>query len=206
MNMITPQLRHFMKIADGIDVAPVMAQLDAHPELWDAHNWRRTAAGTPHTRMSDIWVRYNDVTPFKARGDFSGFNDLHVPVWYPSWDALPALRPIVMGLAAQVEAEMIGGILITRIPPGEGIDRHVDRSWHVGYYDKFYISISSKPGAKFFCEADGITEALEPKPGEIWLFDNRLPHWVVNESDEDRITLIVCLRTELFGRRLEEIG
>jgi hypothetical protein len=187
-------MKHFLKIASGLDVMPLLQQLEAHPELWDMNRRRKDAPGTPHSRMSDIWVRYNDVKPFEKAGDFSKFNDEHFPVWYPAYRALPALKPIIFHLMALTEGEHLGGVLITKIPPGEGIREHADRGWHVEFYDKFYLSIRSSPGAKFVC----YDEALEPKPGECWRFDNRLPHSVKNESNEDRITLIVCIRTEKY--------
>lgn len=188
---------HFQLIASGVDVSGVNAELDAHPELWDAFTLRKTAPGTPHSRMSDIWVRYNDVQPFLDAGDFRAFNDRHVPIWYPAWNAMPSLRPIVMGLMAAVQGEMLGGVLITRIPPGEGIAPHVDKGWHVDYYDKFYVSLKAATGAKFHHEG----EFIEPAVGDIWLIDNRKTHWVTNDSDQDRITLIVCIRTEMFERK-----
>lgn len=184
----------FLKVSEGVDVAPLNAQLDAHPELWDSITLRKTAPGTPHSRMSDIWVRYNDLAPFFASGDLSGLNDPHVPIWYPAWSALPALRPIIFDLMARVQGEMLGGVLMTRIPSGEGIAPHVDRGWHVDYYDKFYVSLKSAPGAVFACEG----EALNPKVGDIYRFDNRVVHWVENASGEDRVTLIVCIRTDMF--------
>jgi hypothetical protein len=192
-------VKHFLKIGET-DVKPLNAEIAAHPELWDQVTLRKTAPGTPHRAMSDIWVRYNDVKPFLAKGDLSTFNDRHVPIWYPAWRALPALRPIVFGLMARVEGEMIGGVLITRIPPGGGIEPHTDRGWHVDYYEKFYVALQSEPGALFLCQHGGEREALNPAPGEIHLFDNRKEHWVDNRSDQDRVTLIVCIRTSLFGR------
>ena len=187
-------MKHFDLISRNVDVAPLMAQLDAHPELWDARPERRTAEGTPHAGMRDIWVRYNAIEKLGP-----AFNDEHVPVWYPAWEALPALRPIVMGLMAKVEGEMLGGVLITKIPPGAKIDKHVDLGWHVDYYQKFYVSLQSAPGAMFGCESGEVeypTEYIEPKTGEVWLFDNHTPHWVENNSTIDRITLIVCIRTD----------
>lgn len=145
--------------------------------------------------MSDIWVRYNRPDRLNPE-DPRAFNNEHVPVWYPAWKKLPALRPIIFDLMATVEGEMLCGVLITRIPPGEGIAPHVDAGWHVEYTEKFYLSLKSSPGADFVCDG----ERLNPKPGEMWLFDNRKNHWVENDSTEDRITLIVCIRTEMFGR------
>ncbi len=193
-------MRHFELIQSGVQIDGVLRELDARPDLWDQHSRRKTAPGTPHAQMSDIWVRYNDDAPHRASGDWSRFNDAHVPIWYPAWDALPSLKPIAFDLMARVQGEMMGGILITRIPHGLGIDRHTDDGWHVQQYDKFYLSLRSAPGARFWAEHDGVREALEPRPGEIWLFDNRKSHWVTNDSGQDRITCIFCIRTEKFGR------
>lgn len=183
----------FTKIKD-VDVSEVVAQIDAHPELWDQFNVRKTAPGTPHSQMSDIWVRYNDIKPYRESGDFSGFNDEHDPIWYPAWEKLPALKEIVFPLMSEVEGVRLGGVLITKIPSGCEIKPHVDRGWHVEYYDKFYVSLRSEPGANFYCGS----EVLNPKVGEIWRFDNRECHWVVNDSPGDRMTLIVCIRTDKF--------
>lgn len=186
-------MRYFTKLDSGIDVAPLVSALDAHPELWDANGFRKNGQGTPHSRMSDIWVRYNDVSPYAARGDYAGFNDAHVPIWYPAYDVLrEQLDPLLFPLMQRVSGEMLGGILITRIPAGEGIAPHVDRGWHVEYYDKFYLSLRSAPGAIFQCGE----EFINPAPGDLYHFDNRLEHWVKNESDSDRMTLIVCIRAD----------
>lgn len=188
-------MKHFLRVADGVPVIPLLAEIDANPHLWDAYRERKESDGSPHSRMSDIWVRYNDRAKLKDR---ESFNAEHVPVWYPAWKALPELKPIIFNLMAAVEGEMLGGVLITCIPPGGGIAPHVDCGWHVEYYDKFYVSLQSAPGAEFFCDHDGVTEALCPKVGEIWRFDNRKNHWVENTSDTDRITLIVCIRTDKY--------
>lgn len=194
-------LKHFELIADGLNVAPILAELEAAPELWNRHTRRKEAPGTPHSGMADIWVRYNDAAPYEASGDWSGFNDSHVPVWYPAWDKLPSLKPVVFQLMAHLSGEMLGGILITKIPSGGVIEPHTDDGWHVQYYDKFYLSLKSKPGCSFWAMHGGVREELQPKPGEIWLFDNRKEHWVTNDSDEDRITVIICIRSSLNERR-----
>lgn len=188
-------MSYFQKIRD-FDVSALRAQLQASPDLWGAFGWRKELG--PHTRMTDIWVRYNDIRPFQARSSMAGFNDEHDSVWYPAYRRLPALKDIIYPLMAEVEGERLGGVLITRIPHGAGIDTHVDAGWHVDYFDKFYVSVESAPGARFNCHA-GYGEVLEPKVGEVWRFDNRLPHSVVNDSGQDRVTLIVCIKTEKYG-------
>lgn len=187
-------MKFFLKVAE-VDVGPLNSELDANPSLWDQHNWRRTRDGTPHSGMSDIWVRYNRFDKLDQKNP-AAFNAEHDSVWYPAYYVLPALKDIIFPLMKIVDGERLGGVLITRIPPGCGIEKHTDKSWHVDYYDKFYVSLQSQPGARFFCGDD----ILEPSTGDIWRFDNRLEHWVKNDSEKDRITLIVCVKTEKYMR------
>lgn len=185
-------MKYFELIRRGVNIAPLLHRLDTRSDLWDRDGFRKNGKGSPHSRMSDIWVRYNDKRPFEESGDWSKFNDEHDSVWYPAYYALPELKPIIFDLMYDVAGERLGGVLITRIPPGEGIAPHVDSSWHVEYYDKYYLSLKSAPGAKFFCD----DEFINPHPGDIWKFDNRKEHWVSNQSMEDRITLIMCIRSD----------
>ncbi len=184
-------MKYFTLIRQGVDVAPLVAALDGHPELWDENTLRKSRDGSPHRGMSDIWIRYNDKSECERTGDWSKFNDPHDSVWYPAYALLPELKPIIFDLMREVEAERLGGVLITRIPPGSGIAPHIDRGWHVEYYDKYYVSLKSSPGATFHCG----DECINPAAGDIWLFDNRVEHWVENASESDRVTLIVCIRS-----------
>jgi len=194
-------MEHFQKLYEDINVAPLLEQIAQHPELWDAHTRRKTAPQTAHGEMSDIWVRYNNVAPHEESGDYSTFNDRHVPIWYNSWDILTELKPIVFNIMAAVRGEMIGAVLITRIPPGGKIKAHKDDSWHVDYYEKFYVSLENSPGAVYGCEHEGVEQKIEPKPGDLYLFDNRKLHWVENNSDSNKTTLIICIRTDMIERR-----
>lgn len=194
-------MRHFLKIESHIDIAPLLQQLEApdNAHLWNANDERKTRTGTAHAAMSDIWVRYNAIEKLDRRNP-GDFNKEHVPVWYPAWDKLTALHPIIFNLMARVDGEMLGGVLITKIPPGQGLKPHIDTGWHVEHYDKFYLSVKSENGSLFCCEHGGHLEDINPKAGDIWLFDNRKMHWVENNSDADRITVIICIRTRKFGR------
>ena len=192
---------NFQLLRQGLDVAPLVEQIEAQPELWNTQTMRTTFDGTSHGAVDDIWVRYNAWDRFDPENP-QALAEEHVPVWYPAWHALPALKPLVFGMMAAFYGEMLGGVLITRVPPGKKILPHADRGWHVEYYDKLYLSLKSAPGANFVCrDALGAIEISSPRPGDLYLFDNRLLHWVTNDSDEDRMTLIVCLRTELWGRK-----
>lgn len=169
---------------------PLRAALEAKPHLFGQHTARATAYGSPHTEMSDIWVRYNDI---KNLGP--AFNDEHDSVWYPAYDELPELRKILFTLMACVEGERLGGVLITKIPPGGQIAPHVDRGWHADYYAKFYIAIQNDPGALFRFPGGDIVAT----PGDCYWFDNSVTHSVINDSGRDRLALIACVKTRHYA-------
>lgn len=177
---MTP-IRH---IASGVEVAPMRSALAANAHLWDQRTERTAQKVSPHHGLSDIWARFAD--PATMREDGS-----HESVWYPPADVLP-VRDLVFPLMAAVRGERLGGVLITRIRPGQVCKPHTDPGWHARYYQKFAIQIEAAPQQAFHFEGHTLVTA----PGDVFWFDNAHTHWVTNDSDRDRITMIVCIKTE----------
>lgn len=177
-------MNRIRKIAEGMNVAPLWWALAQHPELWDQHTERTADPASPHAGLHDIWARYCPTDQ-----DASGPHDA---VWYPAADLIP-VREMVYPMMAGLQGDRLGGVLITRIPAGKTCKPHFDKGWHADHYQKFGVQIASAPG-QFFC-FEG--ETLETKPGDVFWFDNAFTHWVTNDTQHDRITMIVCLRTDL---------
>ena len=192
-------MKLFHKISSGWRLAhEARGQLEKSPDLWDRHPFRTSDPNNPFHGTSDIWVRYNDAAPYLALNDFTGFNGPHVPINYPAWYRLPAVRDICFLLMTMVRGEMLGGVLITRVPPGGGVRPHEDIGWHVDTMSKFFIPLTAAPGMLFGASDEDHVEEACPEVGDVVYFDNRRTHWVVNRSEIDRITLIVCIRSEAF--------
>ena len=181
---------YYAKVATDLDVLPLQRAILRQPKLFGKYPQRGNFEGSPHCAMKDIWVRYNDIEPYLQRGNLDGFADEHDSVWYPSAYAIPQVRKVVFDLMRIVEGERLGGILITKLPPGGKIEKHVDGGWHASYYDKYFVPILNEEGATFSFE-DGV---IHPKVGEAYWFNNAVPHWVDNNTDSDRIAMIVCIR------------
>lgn len=181
------------QIATTFDVSELRQQIAWHPELWDEFDLRTNHSQSPHRDLSDIFVRYNARENFI--GDRHAFNEPHEAVWWPAIEKLPAVLPIVFDLMRHVEGEQLGMVLITKIPAGKKCYPHIDVGWHARHYDKYAVQIASAPGQAFHVE----TSQLSAAPGECYFFDNSRTHWVVNDSDSDRVTLIVCIRTRFTG-------
>jgi hypothetical protein len=187
----TEVIRPIRILHRNVNVAPLLQQLAAAPELWDENVFRTEQAyGNPHQKISDIIVRFNDWANWN--GDRAAFNAEHESVWWGAYDRLPYIQPLVFDLMRLFYAERLGMVLITRIPPKCTVGKHIDKGWHAEHYLKFGVQLKSAKGQKF-CYED---YKLETQPGDLFAFDNSKTHWVENPTKEERITLIVCLRLE----------
>ena len=185
-------MKNFLHITGGMDATALLLAIKKQPELWDQNHLRRTTDGTPHGGMQDIWVRFRVASEFDPSNP-AAFIEQHFPVFYPAWHALPQLRPIIFWMMTRAEATHLGGILITRIPPGQKIASHVDKGWHSYFYNtKFYLPIATNDQCWFRIE----DEKVVMKTGDIWWLNNTVEHEIVNDGDTERITLIVCMRSE----------
>lgn len=179
----------FVQLASGVDTLPVLLELHRNEQLWDRNPERRLYPGTPHGQMTDITVRYMpeaELTGLEVR------RREHRNVFWPAWQALPSLRPIVFGLMTRVQATELGSILITRLKPGGEILPHSDAgNWAPTYYHcKAHVMLAGQSVTT--CEGE---ERLF-RQGDIFTFDNLLMHSIRNTGECDRITVIVSMRAE----------
>ena len=170
------------------DVRGLQAQLAAQPHLWDTIRHRTEHPQSPHREVSDIWVRYNPIENF--HGDMQAFNAEHTPQWYPVASQLSEAKRIAQHLSVELQALNLGAVLITKIPAGCQVYPHIDQGWHARTHEKFAVCVQGNDKQAFHFEG----ESLVTHPGDLWEFDNAYPHWITNDSSEDRISLIVCLR------------
>lgn len=117
-------------------------------------------------------------------------NQAHESVWYPVVEAIPSVRFLTEQMMGLVGGKELGGVLITKIPAGKQVYRHIDGGWHAEHYEKFAILVQGNPEQEF-CFEDS---SLRCREGDSFTFNNQFYHWVTNDSPEDRITLITCIR------------
>lgn len=180
--------RSIWKVADGFLMADLQRQLADNPDVWNQHTERTAFYGSPHSGISDIWVRFRDRKDYA--GDASFFAEPHESVWYPVIAKIPAAWSLARKVARRMGCQTLGGVLITRIPAGKRVDWHVDGGWHATHYRKFGLQIHGNQDQAFQFE-DG---ELRPEPGDLYEFVNQRLHRVINDSDTDRVTLIVCAK------------
>jgi hypothetical protein len=180
-----------MQVAAGLDVLPLLLEVQRQPDLWDKNPCRLSKRG-PHHETQDIFLRYKDETPNIQSGDWSDFSDQHIPDWYESANYLPAARPLIFDLMARVRGEMLGGVFLYKLQPGATIKPHVDKGWHPEFYDKFNICLQSNANAAFVYE----NEMMVQRAGDVHHFRNDVMHSVHNEGQTDHIVMTVCIRLD----------
>lgn len=183
-------MSHFKLIAKDIDVAPLLAELDANPQLWNERPERR-GGNSPHRETQDIWVRYASE---EAMQEPEFMQREHKSVWWPAYRQLPSLADIISVVMDAIGGEMrFGGVLMTKIMPGCQVYPHHDRgTFHSEYYTtKVWIPLRANDQ----CVNTVEDEAMVWKPGEAWSHSNLIKHSVRNDGESERICLILCFRS-----------
>ena len=185
-------MRNFYKIGEGVNVAPLLFELQRQPELWDKNPARLSPLG-PHFDSHDIFLRYKDDTScYSDVSKWKSFSDEHIPNWYKSFDYLPSSRKLIFDLMSFLQGEMLGGVFIYKVEPGHKIHPHEDHGWHPEFFDKFNICLQSNPEAAFQYD----NESMFQRAGDVHYFRNDIRHSVVNEGSCDHIVMTVCIRLD----------
>lgn len=190
-------MRNFLKLADGVNVKPLVNALYRKPDLWKADDFLRKYPQGPFGDTDTVYLRFQDHVQVQSveeeelykQNKLAG-HDLHECPWRPEVDQLPEARALIMALMTATGATRLGRCMINRLVPAGKIFRHADSPWHASYWDRYHIVLQSEPGNVFMCG----DEQIWMRPGEIWWFQNAIEHEVVNNSADDRIHLVVDLR------------
>lgn len=198
-------MNNFLKLAEGVDVMPLLLAIQRRGELWQEDTFLRHYPQGPFEDVQTIFLRFpervvfDDADPAEQERKVDlykqnllpGF-DQHESIDYPAYTLLPEARPMIQALMTRVGGVRLGRVMINRIKPGGRIFPHADSPEHANYWNnRLHIVLQSLPGNDFRC----VDEHVWMKPGEVWWFDHRLDHEVVNHSADDRIHLLVDVRS-----------
>lgn len=96
--------------------------------------------------------------------------------------ACPAIRQAIGSFG-----EVFGRSRLMKLGAGSEVSMHVDFNYHWYTRVRIHIPLITNPGVTFYC-AD---KNLHMRAGECWIFNSWRRHRVTNESDEDRIHLVI---------------
>lgn len=187
-------MRHFMLLAQNIDTTPLLLAIRRRPDLWKEDTYLRDYPQGPFNQIESIMLRFPVKSVHETEAELQQHlttYDQHENVDYPAYKLLTEARPIVMSLMARVGGERLGRVMINKIAPGGVIYPHADTPAHADYYSRFHVVLQSQPGV-YFRAGD---ETTYMATGEVWWFDNKQEHEVINNSADDRIHMVIDIRT-----------
>lgn len=182
-------MNNFLLISKNINVIPLQTEIIRQPQLWKADTYLRDYPQGPFSEIETIFLRF---PPGSVTAEERAKRDPHESVWMDGSLHLPAARPLIFALMAQVQGERLGRVMLNKIPAGHRIYPHADLPEHANYWDRFHYVVASAPGVMFWCG----NEEASMETGDVWWFQNALEHEVINDSSQDRIHLIVDIRTQ----------
>lgn len=165
--MTGARIENFLKIADGLDVAPALAELARQPDY--------------------VWLRVNP--------DASRYIPLLAGAGERQFEAeLPGVWKLIEAVLAILAADhrrsgTISHARVGLMPPGAGLPPHHDGIDGVVHH-RYQLALRSEPGVALTVGS----EVKCPRPGEAWQIDASRTHSVVNASASDRITILFDTR------------
>lgn len=181
-------MKNFQLMTQGLPIVPLMNQIVRNKQLWNQNDLRSKFPGSPHKEVDDIWLRFQSISEASS---VAAVADDHESVNYPAFFELSEAQDLIFNLMRVVKGERLGRVLVTKLAPGKSIAPHVDGGAHASYYERFHIVLAGLPGSIFRCGG----ETVQMNTGEVWWFDNGVEHEVINNSADDRIHLVVDVRT-----------
>lgn len=162
--------------------------------VWKEDTYLRDYPQGPFGQTESIILRFPPRTVHETEealaAHLANF-DQHENVDQPVFKQLPEARPMIFGLMAAVQGERLGRCMINKLAPGGVVFPHADTPVHAEYWDRYHVVLQSQPGGVFRVE----DERVEMRTGDVWWFNNRVEHEVINNSADFRIHLIVDIRT-----------
>ena len=83
-----------------------------------------------------------------------------------------------------------GRIFISKLAAKSAIEKHTDSGKYFNYYDRFHFTVTEAEQNFLLCGDD---EWFMDSDSLYW-FNNHVPHYLSNHSDEDRINFIIDAR------------
>lgn len=190
-------MKNFQLIAQNVQVTGLVlaiAMQEKSSGIWKADTYLRDYPQGPFKNTESIILRFPARSVHEteeALKEHESDFDQHENYDQPVFKSLPQARGLIFNLMAAVEGERLGRVMVNKLVPGGTVFPHADTPVHAEYWDRFHIVLQSQPGSNFRCG----DETVHMRTGEIWWFNNKLEHEVVNNSADDRIHMIVDIRT-----------
>lgn len=174
-------MSHFVRIAENVDTACMLAELDAAPQAWLVDTSRqRKVRCQRHTRNIFLRAPKKPLPPGAKNA-----NDVHESRTTRMARRFPRTLAYCEGVAHALGGTLGRATLVALLPRSR-VFPHVDAGDYYRIRDRFHLVLKSPGGSPLTSGG----ETLELRPGELWVFDNKARHSACNPSAKPRVHLI----------------
>ena len=177
---IPSRFNHFALMKSGVDVGPMLDEIDGQPQLWDADTRRQTNIHVQR-ETSSIPLRAA-VRPIPAGVNQ---NDWHASRRTPYADRCPRIYSWVEQVAHELGGDL-SRFNVVRLNPHGRVYPHIDEGEYYKVRDRYHLVLRSPGGS----EMNSGGENVIFHDGELWWFNNKAVHEAFNPSAEGRIHVI----------------
>ena len=174
-------MRHFTKIAENVDVDPLLREIDASPEMWLADTSRQRKVRCQRETLNIFLRAVRKPLPPGAKNG----NDVHES----RTTRMAAHFPRTLAYCGRVARDLqgtLGRATLVMLRPGGRVLPHVDAGAYYAARDRLHLVLRSSEGSPLAADDETVTM----RPGELWAFDNKVRHSAHNPSAEPRVHLI----------------
>jgi hypothetical protein len=177
---IPSPLKNFALMKAGVDVGPMLEEIDAQSQLWDADTRRQT----------NIYVQ-RETSNIPLRGALKpipdGVNQIN---WHPSKrtsyaDNCPRIYSWLERFVNELGGDL-SRIAVVRLNAQSRVYPHIDEGDYYKVRDRYHLVLRSPGGS----EMNSGDEQVVFRDGELWWFNNKARHDAFNPSAEGRIHVI----------------
>ena len=177
-------MENFILIKRGIDSTLFLQEIENVPSAWDHLVGRQ---GKMKVQSQALAIPLRGLRKSKIAG--RARRDVHETRNTTMSRNFPVTMQFLRDTAEELDAEL-GRAKFANLLPGKRVLPHIDRGEYYKIRDRYHLVLKSKEGN--YLAAGKEKTCLHE--GELWWFDNKLPHEAVNESSEERIHLIFDLQ------------
>ena len=181
-------MNHFQPLT-SFDPVPLLHQIIRNPDLWKVDTYLRDYPQGPFGDTQTIFLRFPPASVTELE---RGQKDPHECVWMDGALHLSEAKPLIFQLMTLVHGERLGRVMVNKLRPGGRIYPHADTPEHANYWDRYHVVLQSGPGCNFRAGE----EVVHMPAGSVWWFQNAVEHEVINNSANDRIHMVIDIRTE----------
>lgn len=179
--MTEDAMLHFTRIAEHVDISPLLEELDASPEMWLADTSRqRKVRCQRNTRNIFLRAPRKPLPPGAENA-----NDVHESRIAAGARKLPRTLAFCEKTAGELGA-LLGRATLVALLPKSKVYPHVDAGAYYRIRDRLHLVLKSPRGSRLTAG----DETVLMREGELWAFDNKARHWSENTSSEPRVHLI----------------